>query len=41
MLCLFGMINFVNLFYYSTYFWYYSWGPLHFLGTINGSHYTI
>jgi len=25
------MINFANLFYYSTYFCYYSWAPLHFL----------
>ena len=29
--CLFGIINFVNLFYYSAYFWYYLWVPLHFL----------
>ena len=29
--CLFDMINFANLFYYSTYFYYYSWVSLHFL----------
>ena len=28
---LFGIINFVNLFYYLVYFSYYSWVPLHFL----------
>ena len=28
---MFGMINFANLFYYSAYFCYYSWTPLHFL----------
>ena len=30
-MCLFGMINFPNLFYYSSYFYYYSWVLLHFL----------
>ena len=31
MACLFGMINFVYLFYYLTYFYYYSYVSLHFL----------
>ena len=39
--CLFGMINFANLFYYSVYFYYYSWVSLHFFDTIHRSHYTI
>ena len=29
--CAFDMLNFVSLFYYSTYFCYYSWDSLHFL----------
>jgi len=29
--CLFSIINFVNLFYYSAYFYYYLWVLLHFL----------
>ena len=29
--CQFGIINFVNLFYYPAYFLYYSWVPLYFL----------
>ena len=35
--CLFGMINFVNLFYYSAYFCYYSWLLLYFLVLFMGS----
>ena len=35
------MINFVNLFYYSAYFCYYSRALLHFFITIYGSHCTI
>ena len=35
--CLFGMINFVNLFYYSTYFCYYSQVSLYFLVLFMGS----
>ena len=35
--CRFGMINFVNLFYYSAYFCYYSQVPLYFLVLFMGS----
>ena len=39
--CPFGMINFTNLFYYPTYFYYYSWVSLYFFSTIHGFHCTI